>query len=327
MSVIGDALLYENAPPIRAIYVYNSNPVAVAPESARSRRASPARTSSCVVHEIFRTDTADYADILLPATTQLEQVDVHIVVRPPLRAREQSVDRAAWRGQAQYRGVPLAGREDGVCRALLSRHRRRVARQAFLSTHPRAAGISWDELKERDFSACRCRRRMRLRRRRLSHAVRQMRVLLRGTGARGPRPAAHVRSAARIGREQSGARQTVSAGVHLRRRLATSSIRRLRTCRLSLPRKRRRGSSSIRKMPPRAIATGDRVRIFNDREASAATARVSERARRGVVVAPSIWWKKLSPDGANANAVTSQALTDLGRAATFYDCLVEVERL
>ena len=78
---------------------------------------------------------------------------------------------------------------------------------------------------------------------------------------------------------------------------------------------------------PRAIATGDRVRIFNDRGSFSATARVSERARTGVVVAPSIWWKKLSPDGANANAVTSQALTDLGRAATFYDCLVEVERL
>ena len=42
------------------------------------------------------------------------------------------------------------------------------------------------------------------------------------------------------------------------------------------------------------------------------------------MVAPSIWWKKLAPDGANANAVTGQALTDLGRAATFYDCLVEV---
>ena len=46
----------------------------------------------------------------------------------------------------------------------------------------------------------------------------------------------------------------------------------------------------------------------------------------GVVVAPSIWWRKLAPGGENANAVTSQALTDLGRAATFYDCLVEVER-
>ena len=77
---------------------------------------------------------------------------------------------------------------------------------------------------------------------------------------------------------------------------------------------------------PRAIATGDRVRICNDRGSFTATARVTDRARPGVVVAPSIWWKKLSPDGANANAVTSQALTDLGRAATFYDCLVEVER-
>jgi len=56
------------------------------------------------------------------------------------------------------------------------------------------------------------------------------------------------------------------------------------------------------------------------------TARVGDRTRPGVVVAPSVWWKKLSPDGNNANAVTGQALTDLGRAATFYDCLVEVSR-
>ena len=45
------------------------------------------------------------------------------------------------------------------------------------------------------------------------------------------------------------------------------------------------------------------------------------------MVGLSIWWKKLAPDGRNANQVTSQALTDLGGAATFYDCLVEVERV
>jgi hypothetical protein len=45
-----------------------------------------------------------------------------------------------------------------------------------------------------------------------------------------------------------------------------------------------------------------------------------------VVIAPSVWWRKLSPDGCNANEVTSQRLTDMGRAATFYDCLVEVAR-
>lgn len=58
-----------------------------------------------------------------------------------------------------------------------------------------------------------------------------------------------------------------------------------------------------------------------------ATARIGTRARQGVVVCPSIWWKKLAPDGANANVVTGQALTDLGRAATFYDCLVEVGKV
>ena len=68
------------------------------------------------------------------------------------------------------------------------------------------------------------------------------------------------------------------------------------------------------------------MRIRNDRGEFLATAEVTDAARPGVVVAPSVWWRKLSPDGRNANAVTGQGLTDLGRAATFYDCLVEVER-
>jgi anaerobic selenocysteine-containing dehydrogenase len=75
---------------------------------------------------------------------------------------------------------------------------------------------------------------------------------------------------------------------------------------------------------PRGIDPGTRVRVHNDRGAFLADAEVTDRARPGVVVAPSIWWRKLAPGGENANAVTSQALTDLGRAATFYDCLVEV---
>jgi anaerobic selenocysteine-containing dehydrogenase len=66
------------------------------------------------------------------------------------------------------------------------------------------------------------------------------------------------------------------------------------------------------------------VRVFNDRGSLLATARVSDRARVSVVVAPSVWWRKLAPGGENANAVTSQALTDMGRGPTFYDCLVEV---
>ena len=68
------------------------------------------------------------------------------------------------------------------------------------------------------------------------------------------------------------------------------------------------------------------MRIFNGRGSFVTKARVSDRVRQGVVAALSVWWKKLSPDGRNANEVTSQALADMGGAATFYDCLVEIER-
>jgi len=75
----------------------------------------------------------------------------------------------------------------------------------------------------------------------------------------------------------------------------------------------------------RGIEDGRPVRVFNDRGAFLARARVSDAARPGVVVGLSIWWAKLCPGGRNANAVTSQELTDMGGGATFYDALVEVE--
>ena len=75
----------------------------------------------------------------------------------------------------------------------------------------------------------------------------------------------------------------------------------------------------------RGIADGAVVRIYNDRGSYHCTARVSERTRVGLVVGLGIWWRKMGLRGTNVNELTSQRLTDLGRAPTFYDCLVEVE--
>ncbi|MGH9945449.1 MAG: molybdopterin dinucleotide binding domain-containing protein, partial [Pyrinomonadaceae bacterium] len=77
----------------------------------------------------------------------------------------------------------------------------------------------------------------------------------------------------------------------------------------------------------RGIREGDRVRAFNGRGSCELRAVVTTRAREGVVVSPSVWWNKLSPGRANVNQLTSQGLTDMGGGATFYDALVEIERI
>jgi anaerobic selenocysteine-containing dehydrogenase len=78
MSQLAEALLSElHGPPVRALYVYNSNPAAVCPDQARVLQGLKREDLFTVVHEQFQTDTADYADILLPATTQLENFDIH----------------------------------------------------------------------------------------------------------------------------------------------------------------------------------------------------------------------------------------------------------
>ena len=78
---------------------------------------------------------------------------------------------------------------------------------------------------------------------------------------------------------------------------------------------------------PAASATASGCACSTTAASYTLKAAVSERARPGVVVAPSVWWRKLSPDGRNANDLTSQGIADMGGAATFYDFLVEVERL
>jgi anaerobic selenocysteine-containing dehydrogenase len=76
---------------------------------------------------------------------------------------------------------------------------------------------------------------------------------------------------------------------------------------------------------PRGIADGKWVRIFNARGSFKARAIIAETVKPGVVVSPSVWWNRYTPDGVNCNTTTSTALTDFGAAATFFDNLVQVE--
>ncbi len=326
MSTIGDALLDARDPPIRAIYVYNSNPVAVAPESSKVAAGFAREDLFCVVHDVFLTDTADYADIVLPATTQLEHLDVHSSYGHLYVLANNPAIAPLGQAKPNTEVFRLLAARMGFEEACFRQSDEEIARGAFIPDHPRAQGLDWAKLKADGWQRL--------------NVPSPFAPFAEGNF---PTPSGkcefYSETLARQGIDPlpsyTPPRESVASNPTLARRYPLAMIS---------PPARHALNSTFANLAvflehertpwleihpddaaARNIASGDTVRVRNDRGELTLTARVSDRARPGVVVALSIWWRKLSPDGHNANALTGQALTDLGRAATFYDCLVEVE--
>jgi anaerobic selenocysteine-containing dehydrogenase len=320
MSTIGRDLAQAD-PPIEALIVYNSNPVAVAPES-RSVAAGFAREDLfTVVLEQFQTDTADYADYLLPATTQLEHLDVHksyghlymLANNPAIAPLGEALPNSEiFRRLAAKMGFaePCFRESDDE-----------IAARAF--TDP---GFDWQALKKTGW-----------------HRL--------------DRPKTYAPFAEGNFRTKSGKCEIYSAelaelgldplpGYVPPHEVADTELAaRYPLAMISPPARNFLNSTfvNVKSLRPaegepqleihprdaaaRGIVDGATVRVFNDRGSLALKACVTERTRPGVVVALSVWWKKLARDGKNANELTSQVLTDIGRAPTFYDCRVEVARV
>ena len=200
-----------------------------------------------------------------------------------------------------------------------------IARHAFRHGHPRMQGLDWERLKADGWQrlnvpACYAP----FAAGQLSHPVGQMRVLFGVVAARGHRSAAHLYAAARVGGEQPGARRALSAGDDLAAGAPRAQFKLCQPADFPGAASRRRNWKSTPTTPPRAASSTASACACSTTAARWCSPHGSAAGTRpGVVVALSIWWRKLSPDGTNANMVTGQGLTDLGRGATFYDCLVE----
>ena len=323
MSAIGDALTAPEAP-VRAVFVYNSNPVAVAPESRKVVAGFAREDLFVVVHDLFQTDTADYADILLPATSQLEHFDVHHSYgHLYLQANLPSI---APLGEA----LPntelfrrLASRM-GFTETCFADSDEAMMRAALRCDDPKLAGIDLDLLLRDGFA------RLNVPERYAPFAEGAFPTrsgkcefyseTMRDKGE-DPLPAVILPRESPVSNPELAARYPLAFISPPSRNFLNSSFANLPAFLAEA------GAPTLLLHPDdaaaRGIAEGAQVRVFNDRGAFLARAEVTDRARPGVVVAPSVWWRKLAPGGENANAVTSQGLTDLGRAATFYDCLVE----
>ncbi len=276
-----------------------------------------------VVHDLFQTDTADYADILLPATSHMEQLDIHksyghlhIQVNQPAIAPlgEALPNTELFRRLARQMGFSdacFADDDEALCH------------QAFDWRDPRLAGLSWEKLKADGHA------RLNLPRGAAPFA---------DGGFPTPSGKCEFYSQAMLSQgldplpdfiaPREWRQSTLAAEFPLA--LITPPARNfLNTSFANSARFLAQEKSPAVHLHPadasaRGIADDSPVRIFNRRGEFRARAIVSERIRPGVAMATSIWWRKLSPDGRNCNEVTSQALTDMGGGATFYDCLVEV---
>ena len=320
MVTIGDDLLRPASPTfgpkIEALVVYNSNPVAVAPDSAKVVQGFAREDLFTVVLEHFQTDTADWADYILPATTQLEHWDVHLAYghtdvllnRPAIAPQGQARSNAQiFRDLARHMGFTEPCFEDSD---------EQLCRQAY------GEAVDFERLLAQGF------------------------VTLPGPEA----PFAQGGFPTPSGRCEFHSPRLAARGLdplpdYVPNHEAPGQSPQYPLAMISPPARNFLNSSfvnvqSLRDIEgrplleihpqdaaARGIADGSVVRVFNDRGSHACHAVVCERARPGVVNGLGIWWRKLGLDGTNVNQLTSQALTDLGEGPTFYDCAVQVEAL
>ena len=329
MSLLGDALTKPDAgvggPPVKAIVVYNSNPAAVAPERSAVLAGFRRDDLFTVVLEHFQTDTADHADILLPATTQLEHWDLHLsyghhyvtLNQPSIAPLGEALPNSEiFRRIAARMGLddPCFADDDET-----------LIRQALGSGDRKLDGVTFERLVEQGWV------RLNLPRPYLPFAnggfltpsgkceLYSQRMADLGLD---PLPSFTAPHEFPENVPELAARYPLTL-------ISSPAHQFLNSTFVNVDSLRRAAREPECLLHPhdaeqRGIPAGARVVVHNDRGAFTAVARVEETIRPGVVWAPSIWWGKLAADGANANQTTSQRLTDMGGGPVFYDNLVEV---
>jgi molybdopterin guanine dinucleotide-containing S/N-oxide reductase-like protein len=328
MVELGKALNTLADPPVKALFVYNSNPAAVCPDLNEVTLGLRRPDLFTVVHEQFFTDTTDYADIVLPATTFFEHKDLqgaygHYFLQmsdqaiAPLGECRSNVE--LFRALAQRMGFDEDCFRESVDEMM---------DVALNSKNPWLRGIDRERLETEGH--------IRLK----FHADREAEPFLpfaqgnfgTSTGkaelysealkAQGLDPVVQFTPPA----ESRHGEQAKTFPLKL---LARKSDNFLNSTFSNLPAIQEMEEPGLLEMSAadalsRGIADGDTVRVFNRRGDLHLTARVNGAVQTGVVCAR-LAWAKLSPGGQNINVLTSQKLTDLGNSATFYSVLVEVE--
>ena len=329
MIRLGEALNAPDAgvggPPVRALVVYNSNPAAVAPDRSNVVRGLGRDDLFTVVLEHFLTDTADWADIVLPATTQLEHWDVHysyghhyVTLNRPSIAPE---------GECKPNSeiFRLIAARMGIDHPAMRDNDVELIRQALDSESDKLDGVTLEALLDKGY--------MRLN---------VPRPYLPFANGNFPTPSGKCelfsQRLADMGLDPvptytppyESADSSPELAARFPLALISSPAHQFLNSSFNMVDALRRSVREPELMIhpedalSRSVLNGTRVDVHNDRGSFSALARVSDAVSEGTVWAPSVWWTKHTTDGRNANDTTSQRETDLGHGPVFYDNLVQV---
>ena len=331
MTRLGEGLLELDNPPVKALFVYASNPAASIPHQTKVLRGLARNDLFTVVVEHFMTDTARYADILLPATMAIEHRDLLIAyghlylawnepAAPPPGECLPATDMFRRLARAMAPNTP------GLDTALYDSDET-IARQILASGHPSLAGITFEELKARGWM-------------RLNYpdpfvpfanafpaASGKLEFVSDRMAQSGLDPVAGYTPS-----HETSQRDTALAREYPLALVTPADHYFLNSIFANVAKQQRRsGIATLLIHPddaaPRQIVAGDEVRVANARGAFFAVADVSDRIRPGVVASTKGRWPGDSKQGATVNATVDERDSDMGGGAVYHDNRVRVDRI
>ncbi|MGC5774494.1 molybdopterin-containing oxidoreductase family protein [Paenibacillus pabuli] len=326
MNRIGEALL-EAEQPIRALMVYCSNPLVVAPDTERVERGFAREDLFTVVHDLFMTDTAKYADIVLPATSSFETTDLYTSYWHQYVHLQEPVIAPWGESKSNVELFSLLGQAMGYDPEIFGETPEQMIHEALQDTgNPYMNGVTLEGLKQHHFVKLD-----------MSSHVSYLDQLPTPSGKielysetmvhKGLPP---LPTYSALVEGYDGENPPGPADVYPLMFLSPPNHNFLNSTFANSAKHQRLEKMPLLQMHPedaarREIEDGDGVVVWNDRGRIELTAKVSESMLPGTVISQGLWW-----DGTGqrqrVNSLTSNRLSDMGNGATFFSATVEVKR-